>query len=156
MPSRLSSLVSSLPMLALYTATLLIEAPAIFARMLITLVISTLVLLLSGHSTANAWTFVDLAVLPSVWAIFALIVLRTYPGWVAARVVVCAFLNAMRPLASWSRARWFSGFLDQRMSSPRLRFIQECVASTTQRLARQPGVRALSLISSPRVRMCGV
>jgi len=73
MPSRLSSLVSSLPMLALYTATFLVEAPAIFARMLVALVISTLVLLLSGHSTTDAWTFVDLAVLPSVWAIFALI-----------------------------------------------------------------------------------
>jgi len=38
----------------------------------------------------------------------------------------------------------------------RLRFSQECVASRTQRRARQPGVRALSSISSPRARMCGV
>ena len=82
--------------------------------------------------------------------------LRTYPGWVAVRVARWAFLNAIRPLASWSRARWFSSFLDQRMRMARLRFSQECVASTTHRRARQPGVRALSLISSPRVRMCGV
>jgi len=32
----------------------------------------------------------------------------------------------------------------------------EWQASTTQRRARQPGVRALSSISSPRLRMCGV
>ena len=38
--------------------------------------------------------------------------LRAYPGWVAARVARWAFLNAIRPLASWSRARWFSSFLD--------------------------------------------
>lgn len=72
------------------------------------------------------------------------------------RVARCAFLKAMRPLASWSRARWFSSFLDQRMRIPRLRFIQEWVASTTQRLAFQPGVCIFSAISSPRVRMCGV
>ena len=67
-----------------------------------------------------------------------------------------AFLNAIRPLASCRRARWFSSFLDQRIRMPRLRFSQEWVASTTQRRARQPGVRVLSLISSPRERMCGV
>jgi hypothetical protein len=50
--------------------------------------------------------------------------LRVCPGWVVARVARCAFLNAMRPLASCSRARWFS-FLDQRMRIPRLRFSQE-------------------------------
>ena len=69
--------------------------------------------------------------------------LRAYPGWVAASVARWAFLKAIRPLASWSRARWFSSFLDQRMRMPRLRFSQEWVASTTQRRARQPGVRDL-------------
>ena len=49
-------------------------------------------------------------------------VLRAYPVWVVAR---WAFLKAMRPLASWSSARWFSSFLDQRMRIARLRFIQE-------------------------------
>ena len=66
------------------------------------------------------------------------------------------FLKAIRPLASWRRARWFSSFFDQRMRMPRLRFSQEWVASTTQRLARQSGLRLRSLISSPRLRMCGV
>jgi hypothetical protein len=65
-------------------------------------------------------------------------------------------LKAIRPQASISSARWFSSFLDQRISSARLRLIQEWHASTTQRRARQPGVRSFSSISSPRVRMCGV
>src|SRR5712691_4544391 len=67
-----------------------------------------------------------------------------------------AFLKAISPAASWSSARWFSSFLHQRIRMPRFRFSQEWVASTTQRRARQPGVCALSLISSPRARMCGV
>ena len=84
------------------------------------------------------------------------LVLRAYPGWARASRAVWAFLNAIRPLASWSRARWFSSFFDQRIRSARLRFSHEWQASTTQRRARQPGVRSLRLISSPRVRMCGV
>ena len=67
-----------------------------------------------------------------------------------------AFLKAIRPAASWSRARWFSSFFDQRIRIARLRLSHEWHASTTQRRARQPGVRALSSISSPRLRMCGV
>jgi hypothetical protein len=62
----------------------------------------------------------------------------------------------MRPLESWRRARWFSGFLDQRIRIPRLRFIQEWHASTTQRRAFHSGLWAFSSISSPRARMCGV
>ncbi len=82
-------------------------------------------------------------------------VLRAYAGW-AASWAACAFLNAMSPLASWSNARWLSSFFDQRIRSARLRLSQEWLASTTQRRARQPGVRILSAISSPRARMCGV
>jgi hypothetical protein len=67
-----------------------------------------------------------------------------------------AFLKAIRPEASWSRARWFSSFFDQRIRIARLRLSHEWQASTTQRRARQPGVLALSSISSRRVRMCGV
>jgi hypothetical protein len=48
-----------------------------------------------------------------------------------------------------------ASFFDQRIRSERLRLSQEWQASTTQRRARQPGVRSLSVISSPRVRMCG-
>jgi len=77
---------------------------------------------------------------------------RAYPGWVARR----AFLKAIRPLASWRRARWFWSFFDQRISSARLRLSQEWQASTIQRRARQPGVRSLRSISSPRVQMYGV
>ena len=81
--------------------------------------------------------------------------LRAYAGW-AASWAACAFLNAMSPLASWSNARWLSSFFDQRIRSARLWLSQEWLASTTQRRARQPGVRILSAISSPRARMCGV
>jgi hypothetical protein len=82
--------------------------------------------------------------------------LRTYPCRAATARAACAFLKAIRPQASCSRARWFSAFFDQRTSRPRLRFSQEWAASTTQRRARQPGVRSLSSISSPRLRMCAV
>ena len=82
--------------------------------------------------------------------------LRAYAGRAAASRAVWAFLSAIRPLASWRSARWLSSFFDQRIRIPRLRLSQEWVASTTQRRARQPGVRILSAISSPRARMCGV
>lgn len=82
--------------------------------------------------------------------------LRAYPGRAIASVAFRAFLKAMRPLASWSRARWLQSFFDQRIRIPRLRLSQEWVASTTQRRARQPGMWSLSAISSPRARMCGV
>jgi hypothetical protein len=71
-------------------------------------------------------------------------------------VVVRAFLKAIRPLASWRRARWFSSFFDQRIRIARLRLSQEWQASTTQRRARQSGLRSRSAFSSPRERMCGV
>src|SRR5438034_10949195 len=44
----------------------------------------------------------------------------------------------MRAQARWSRARWFSGFFDQRIRSARKRLSQEWVRSTTQRRARKP------------------
>ncbi len=82
--------------------------------------------------------------------------LRAYPGRAAARIAVRVFLKAIRPLASWSSARWFCSFFDQRMRIPRLRFSHECAASTTQRRVRQSGLRSFSSISSPRVRICAV
>jgi hypothetical protein len=42
------------------------------------------------------------------------------------------------------------------MSRARLRLSHEWQASTSQRLAFQPGVRSFSLISSLRLRMCAV
>jgi hypothetical protein len=50
--------------------------------------------------------------------------LRAYAGWAASRAA-WAFLNAIRPEASWSRARWLRSFLDQRMSRARLRLSHE-------------------------------
>jgi hypothetical protein len=73
-----------------------------------------------------------------------------------AAVAAWAFLKAIRPLASWRRARWFSSFFDQRIRSALFLLSQEWQASTIQRRACQPGVCSFSLISSPRVRMCGV
>lgn len=49
-------------------------------------------------------------------------ILRTYPCRAAERRAAWAFLKAIRPQASCSGARWFSGFFDQRMSGARLRF----------------------------------
>ena len=77
---------------------------------------------------------------------------RAYPGGAAAWVAARAFLKAIRPLASWSRARWFSSCSNQRMRIPRLRFSHEWQVSTTQRRARHRGMWALPLISSPRAR----
>src|SRR5207247_4670239 len=82
--------------------------------------------------------------------------LGAYPAWASASRAAWAFLKAIRPHASWRRARWFSSFFDQRIRIARLRLSHEWQASTTQRRARQPGVRCLSSISSPRLRMCGV
>jgi len=47
-------------------------------------------------------------------------------------------------------------FLGPADEDPRLRLSQLWLASTTQRRARQPGVRTFSAISSPRARMCAV
>ena len=82
--------------------------------------------------------------------------LRAYPAWAWASRAVWAFLKAIRPLASWRRARWLASFFDRRIRIARLRLSHEWQASTTQRRAFQPGVLALSSISSRRVRMCGV
>ena len=57
MPSRLAPHVPSLPALALYVVTLVLEVPSILARMLVMLAVSALVLLLAGHTASGAWTF---------------------------------------------------------------------------------------------------
>src|SRR6266545_4390132 len=80
------------------------------------------------------------------------VALKGYPAWAIARRAAWAFLKAIRPQASWSRARWFSSFFDQRIRIARLRLSHEWQASTTQRRARQPGRRALSSISSRLLR----
>lgn len=63
----------SVPALALYAATLLAEAPVIFARMLLVLALAVVVLLLKGQPAAGAWGYVELALIPTGWALIALI-----------------------------------------------------------------------------------
>ena len=53
------------------------------------------------------------------------LVLRAYPCRAAAVRAACARLKAIRPLARWRRARWFSSFLDQRIRIARLRLSHE-------------------------------
>ena len=73
MPSRLNLWLSSLPVLALYAATVLIEAPVIFARWLLALALAALVLLVLHHSVAGAGGLAQLALIPTAWSLVALI-----------------------------------------------------------------------------------
>jgi Zn-dependent protease with chaperone function len=63
----------SIPTLALYAATLLAEAPVIFTRMLLTLAAAAIVLLIKGESPDGANSLAELALIPTGWAIFALV-----------------------------------------------------------------------------------
>jgi Zn-dependent protease with chaperone function len=72
MPSRFPAHVPSFRALALYVVTLALEVPVMLARMLVILATSTLVLLLTGHSTRIGWTLAELCILPTLWAVFAL------------------------------------------------------------------------------------
>lgn len=73
MSSRLTPWLSSLPVLALYAATILLEAPVIFARWLLTLAGAALVLLVLHHSVTGAAGLAPLALIPTAWSIVALI-----------------------------------------------------------------------------------
>ncbi len=73
MSSRLTPWLSSLPVLALYAATLLLETPVIFARWLLTLAGAAVLLLVLHHSVAGAAGLAPLALIPTVWSILALI-----------------------------------------------------------------------------------
>jgi hypothetical protein len=63
----------SVPALALYLATVLTEIPVIFARMLIALAVVVLGLLLTGNHVGNANPYLNLGLLPTAWALLALI-----------------------------------------------------------------------------------
>jgi Zn-dependent protease with chaperone function len=63
----------SIPILALYAATILTELPVIFARMCITFAVAAIVLLTRGESIVAAERYVEFAVVPTLWSIFALI-----------------------------------------------------------------------------------
>ena len=62
--------------------------------------------------------------------------LRAYP----ARASAVAIRQAITPQASWSRARWFWGFFDQRTSRPRNRFSHEWVRSTGPAAGAEVGI----------------
>ncbi|MCW3019846.1 MAG: peptidase Ste24p, partial [Solirubrobacterales bacterium] len=62
----------SLPALALYALTLAAEVPVLFVRMIIALVVVVLALLITGHSLAHSEHFLELGMLPTLWAILAL------------------------------------------------------------------------------------
>ena len=63
----------SIPTLALYAAMLVAEAPVIFTRMLVTLVVAAIVLLVKGESLGGAEGLAELALIPTGWSIFALL-----------------------------------------------------------------------------------
>ena len=63
----------SIPTLALYAATLVAEVPVMFTRMLVTLVVAAIVLLVKGESLGGAEGLAELALIPTGWAILALL-----------------------------------------------------------------------------------
>jgi Zn-dependent protease with chaperone function len=73
MRARLAHHFPSIPALALYVATLLCELPVLFVRFLLALALATLVLLIKGNSLSDGQGLAELALIPTGWAIFALI-----------------------------------------------------------------------------------
>lgn len=63
----------SISTLALYAATLVAEVPVIFTRMLILFSAAAIVLAVKGHDPQEAEAYVELALIPTAWAIFALV-----------------------------------------------------------------------------------
>jgi Zn-dependent protease with chaperone function len=63
----------SIPTLSLYAATLVAEAPVVFARMLLMLSVAVLLLLSRGESVSGAEAYVELALIPTAWSILALL-----------------------------------------------------------------------------------
>ena len=59
--------------LLLYALTFSLEVPVMFVRALIVLASVTLLLLLFGHSTAAAYALANLALLPTLWSVIALV-----------------------------------------------------------------------------------
>ena len=73
MRARLAHYFPSVPALSLYAATLLSEIPVILTRTLVTLAAAVVVLLLKGDSLGGAEGLSQLALIPTGWAVFALI-----------------------------------------------------------------------------------
>jgi Zn-dependent protease with chaperone function len=114
----LSSLrLPSVPALALYVATLVIELPVIYTRMLLTFAVAALVLLVNGGSTAGASELMKLAMIPTAWSLLALITPRGGGWWWRANLggrepsarERAAYEDALALLQAPGRlpARWF-------------------------------------------------
>jgi Zn-dependent protease with chaperone function len=73
MPRPVTRLLSSLPVLALYAATLLIETPVILVRWLLAFLAAALVSLVLHHSAAGAAGLAQYVWLCSAWSLLALI-----------------------------------------------------------------------------------
>ncbi len=73
MRPRLPFSLLSLPALALYALTLAAEVPVLFVRMIIALAVVMLALLITGHPVAHSEHFLELGMLPTLWAILALV-----------------------------------------------------------------------------------
>lgn len=63
----------SFGVLLLYAVTVVLELPVVFARMLLVLVTAVLLLLLTGHAVGRAESLVELGLIPTAWAVFALV-----------------------------------------------------------------------------------
>lgn len=63
----------SIPTLALYAATIVAELPVIITRMFITLAVAAIFLAIEGKSPFGAESYTQLALIPTGWAVFALI-----------------------------------------------------------------------------------
>jgi Zn-dependent protease with chaperone function len=73
MPRPVTRLLSSLPVLALYAATLLIEMPVIMVRWLLAFLAAVLLMLVLHHSAAGAAGLAQYVLLCSAWSVLALI-----------------------------------------------------------------------------------
>jgi len=71
--ARLYHYFPSIPALALYLATVVSEVPVIFTRMIIILIPTTILIVVRGGSPNDAWGYTELALIPTGWAILALI-----------------------------------------------------------------------------------
>ncbi len=73
MSRPLTRLLSSLPVLALYTVTLILETPVLLVRWLLLLALAALLMLVLHHSTAGAEGLGQLALIPTAFSLLALI-----------------------------------------------------------------------------------
>jgi Zn-dependent protease with chaperone function len=73
MSRAVTRLLSSLPVLALYAATLILETPVIVVRWLLLLALAALLMLVLHHSTTGAEGLARLALIPTAWSLLALI-----------------------------------------------------------------------------------